>query len=345
SEHEKNHSDKPFFLFLAFTEPHFPIQALPEDIEIYKNRYTAGWDALRQERYNRIKNLGITSCQLPELEPNIYPSWNITKKKMIEVFGSGECNRAVPWDSLTPEQKAFQPIKMAIHAAMVYRMDIEIGRVIEKVKSMGVFDDTVIFFLSDNGASAEMIVRGDGHDASAPPGSGKTFLSIGPGWSSAANTPFRLHKSWVHEGGISTPFIVRWGNGIKDKGKFRTTPAHIIDFVPTVLEIASGRSKSPLNYHDAPPMPGKSLLSAFGKDKTIPRDYLWWFHEGNRALRVGDWKLVSISNMTYELYNIKEDRAESNNLASKYPRKVATLSKKWDAILNEFTAQAKKDLK
>lgn len=345
SEHEKNHSNKPFFLFLAFTEPHFPIQALPEDIEIYKNRYTAGWDALRQERYIRIKKLGITSCQLPELEPDVYPSWNMTTEKMVEVFGSGECNRAVTFDSLTPEQKAFQPIKMAIHAAMVHRMDIEIGRVLEKIKSMGVFDDTLIFFLSDNGASAEMIVRGDRHDASAPPGSGKTFLSIGPGWSSAANTPFRLHKSWVHEGGISTPFIVHWGNAIKDKGKFRTTPAHIIDFVPTVLEIISGSQKSPLNYPDAPPLPGKSLLPAFEKDKTIRREYLWWFHEGNRAIRVGDWKLVCDHKKPYELYNIKKDRSESHNLASKYPGKVAKLSKKWEDILNEFLAQATKNLK
>lgn len=346
SEHEKNYSNRPFFLFLAFTEPHFPLQALPEDIEIYKNRYTAGWDALRQERYKKIKKLGLADCALPKLEPDILPSYNVPEKKMIETFGEGECRYAIPWKKLTPEQKAFQPIKMAIHAAMVHRMDIEIGRVIEKIKSMGVYDDTIIFFLSDNGASAEMIVRGDRHDRTAPPGSAKTFLSLGPGWSSAANTPFRLHKSWVHEGGISTPFIVHWPEGITtERGKIRNNPAHLIDFVPTVLELVTGSPEPKTKHPDAPPMPGKSLVPVFARDNTVTHDYLWWYHDDNKAIRVGDWKLVCDHKKPWELYNIKKDRAESKNLASRYPEKVKELSQKWEEILNEFIAQASKDLK
>lgn len=346
SEHQTNHSDKPFFLFLAFTEPHFPLQALPQDIEIYKNRYLSGWDALRQERYKRIKKLGLANCGLPGLDSNIFPAWNLPEKKMIEIFGNGECAMAIPWKELTPEQKAYQPTKMAIHAAMVHRMDIEIGRVLEKVRSMGVFDNTVIFFLSDNGASAEMIVRGDGHDTNAAPGSAKTFLSLGPGWSSAANTPFRLHKSWVHEGGISTPFIIRWGDRITlERGKIRTNPAHIIDFVPTVLDIVSGNPEPPVKRPDAPPLPGKSLVPVLARDNSVSHDYLWWFHEKSKAIRVGDWKLVCDRTNGWELYNIKKDRAESKNLASKYPEKVKELNDKWESILNQFIADASKDLK
>ncbi|MGC8743654.1 MAG: arylsulfatase [Verrucomicrobiia bacterium] len=346
SEHQTNHNDKPFFLFLAFTEPHFPLQALPQDIEIYKDRYLSGWDVLRQERYKRIKKLGLANCGLPGLDSNIFPAWNLPEKKMIEIFGNGECGRAIPWKELTPEQKAYQPIKMAVHAAMVHRMDIEIGRVLEKVRSMGVFDNTVIFFLSDNGASAEMIVRGDGHDTNAAPGSAKTFLSLGPGWSSAANTPFRLHKSWVHEGGISTPFIIRWGDKITlERGKIRTNPAHIIDFVPTVLDIVSGNPEPPIKRPDAPPLPGKSLVPVLAHDNSVSHNYLWWFHEKSKAIRVGDWKLVCDRTNGWELYNIKKDRAESKNLASKYPEKVTELNDKWESILNQFIADASKDLK
>ncbi|MGC8830578.1 MAG: arylsulfatase [Verrucomicrobiia bacterium] len=345
SEHQTNYSDKPFFLFLAFTEPHFPLQALQQDIDMYKDRYKAGWDALRLERYKRIKKLGLADCGLPGLEPDVYPSWNLPQQRMVQVFGEGECGRAIPWKELTAEQKAFQPIKMAIHAAMVHRMDIEIGRVLEKLRLMGVFEDTVIFFLSDNGASAEMIVRGDGHDTNAAPGSAKTFLSLGPGWSSAANTPFRLHKSWVHEGGISTPFIVHWGNGIiKDRGGIRKNPGHLIDFVPTVLDLVSGSVEPPIKHPDAPPLPGKSLVPVFYRDNSVSHDYLWWYHDGNKAIRVGDWKLVCDHKKPWELYNLKKDRAESKDLASRYPEKVRELSQKWESILNEFIAQATKDL-
>lgn len=342
-EHQKNYPDKPFFSFLAFTQPHFPLQALQEDIEVYKDRYKAGWDVLREERYKNIKKLGIAKCRLPELEPQTFPSWNMPNPKLIDTFGEGECGRAFPWNILTDEQKRFQSIKMAIHAAMIHRMDIEIGRVIEKIKSMGVFENTVVFFLSDNGASAEIIVRGDGHDKTASPGSNRTFLSLGPGWSSAANTPFRLHKSWVHEGGICTPFIVYWEKGITAKGQLRHNPAHVIDFVPTILELA-GCDISKAFHPQAPPPPGKSLVPVFKKDNTIQHEYLWWFHEGNKAIRVGDWKLVCERNKPWELYNLKNDRSEVKNLADKNPKKVKELAQKWDEIMQLFLSHATNDL-
>src|SRR5262249_36728896 len=158
---------------------------------------------------------------------------------------------------LSAEQREFQANKMAIHAAMVDRMDREIGRVLAQLKAMGALQNTLIFFLSDNGASAEIMVRGDGHDPHAECGTGATFLSIGPGWSSLANTPFRRHKTWVHEGGISTPFIVHWPQGIAARGELRHTPGHIIDIVPTVLEVVVEKPLERSDGQPLPPAPGK----------------------------------------------------------------------------------------
>ena len=227
AEHQAQHPGQPFLLYLAFTSPHFPLHALPEDIALYRDRYQAGWDALRQERYGKMTRMGLINCPLSRLDPGVVPSWNLPEAELRESIGPGEAARAAAWSELSEEQKQFQPVKMAIHAAMVHRMDIEIGRVLAQLKAMGAADNTAIFFVSDNGASAEEIIRGDKHDRTAPPGSARTFLSIGPGWSSAANTPFRLHKSWVHEGGISTPLIVNWPKGIPARGELRTDPGHL----------------------------------------------------------------------------------------------------------------------
>jgi arylsulfatase len=156
----------------------------------------------------------------------------------LEILGAGEVNRPLPWEALTPEQRKFQIEKMAIHAAMIESMDQQVGRILAQLEAMGVVDDTLVLFASDNGASAEIMVRGEGHDPLAPPGSRKTFVCLGPGWSSCANTPFRRHKTWVHEGGIATPWIVHWPRGVSAKGELRTQPVHVIDVVPTVLELA-----------------------------------------------------------------------------------------------------------
>src|SRR5207248_10069789 len=168
-ERHATHPGQPFFLYLAFTAPHVPLHALPEDIAIYKERYVAGWDALREERYARMTKMGLINCSLSKRQPDIAPSWNLPEEKLRQEIGAGEVGRAVEWDGLTAEQKTFQPIKMALHAAMIHRMDIEIGRVLEQLKKMGAYDNTAIFFASDNGASAEQIIRGDRHDPSAPP--------------------------------------------------------------------------------------------------------------------------------------------------------------------------------
>ena len=338
--HQATNREQPFLLYLAFNAPHFPLQALPQDIALYQDRYRAGWDALRQERFARMTKMGIINCPLSKLQPDVTPSWNLPEQKLREEIGPGEVGRAVAWDSLTPEEKKFQPIKMALHAAMIHRMDIEIGRVLDQLKTMGAFENTVIFFVSDNGASAEQIIRGDRHDRTAAPGSAGTYLSIGPGWSSAANTPFRLHKSWVHEGGITTPLIVHWPQGIRARGELRQSPGHLIDLAPTILELAGGAWPATLDGKPVPAPAGKSLVPVFAKDRSVSHDYFWWYHDGNRAVRVGDWKLVADHQKPWELYDLRTDRSESKDLAAQQPDRVKELAAIWAKRAEEFREDA-----
>jgi arylsulfatase len=288
--------------------------------------------------------MGLINCPLSPLDPEIIPGWNLSEKVLQSRIGPGEASRAIPWSRLTAAQQQFQPIKMAIHAAMIHRMDTEIGRVLQQLKAMDAFDNTLIFFLSDNGASAEQMIRGDGHDPAAAPGSAKSFLCIGPGWSSAANTPFRLHKSWVHEGGITTSLIVHWPRGIAARGELRHDPGHLIDLAPTILDVAGGRWPPTLDSQPVPPPPGKSLVPALAKDGSVTHDYFWWYHIGNRAIRMGDWKLVAAIDSPWELYDLRTDRSESHNLAAQQPDKVQQMEEAWTRHLEEFRRLALKDL-
>jgi arylsulfatase A-like enzyme len=342
-EHADKHPDRPFFAFLAFTAPHFPLQAPPEDVARYRKTYLAGWDAMREQRWERLQGMHIPGASLSAIERDIGPPYPFPDA--IKKLGPNELNRPLPWKDLTAEQREFQANKMAVHAAMVDRMDREIGRVLAQVKAMGATDNTLVFFLSDNGASAEIMVRGDGHDPTAECGTGATFLSIGPGWSSLANTPFRRHKTWVHEGGISTPLIVQWPKGFTARGEVRRTPGHIIDFVPTILEAAGGKRFEQWGGKQVPPAPGKSLVPVFARDGTVTHDSLWWLHEGNRALRVSDWKIVAAGkDRPWELYDLGKDRSETRNLATDKPEKVRELAMIWERQSNEYAALASKDL-
>jgi arylsulfatase len=289
-----------------------------------------------------MRDMGIVNSADAPLEPDVIPGWNFPAEKLREMIGEGEVARAVPWKSLSDEQKRFQATKMAIHAAMVDRMDQEIGRVLAQIKAMGDFEDTLICFVSDNGASAEQIIRGDMHDQSAPPGSGKSYLCLGPGWSSASNTPHRLHKSWVHEGGISSPLIVQWPNGIAARNEIRHDPCHFIDILPTVLDVAGMTNvTSTWNGQVGPPLPGMSLRPAFTRDNAINHEFLYFHHMTNRAIRVGDWKLVAKGkDGPWELYNLKTDRCESKNLAAKRPDKVEKMSALWQQCEDRFRRQA-----
>jgi len=341
-DHAANHASKPFFQYVAFIAPHFPLHALPEDIARYRDRYLAGWEIMREARFGRQKQMGIVNTTLSALEREVGPPYAFPDA-MVKL-GSGEVNRPLPWSELTEQQQLFQATKMAIHAAMVGRIDREIGRIVAQLKAMDAFENTLIFFASDNGASAEIMVRHGGHDPQAAPGSAATYLCLGPGFSSACNTPFRRHKTWVHEGGISTPLIVHWPNGIKVRNELRHTPAHVIDIVPTVLEVAGIQKPDEWNGEPIPPAPGKSLVPAFANDLTITRDCLWWLHEGNRAVRVGDWKLVAAKGDPWELYDLATDRAEQHNLAAERPEKGKELEKVWQHQTDSFTELARKTL-
>ncbi len=349
--HQEQAPDQPFFQFLAFHSPHFPLHARPEDIERYSERYLDGWDELRVERHARQTEMGIHDGALSALDEDSGPPYHFPDA--FELLGPGEVNRPVPWAELSLEQQKFQATKMAIHAAMIDRMDIEIGRVLDQIRAMGEFDNTLVMFLSDNGASAEIMVRGDGHDPGASPGSAGTYLCLGPGFSSAANTPFRLHKTWVHEGGIATPLIAHWPAGIAARGELRSAVGHVIDIAPTMLDLA-GLSTAP--DPGAPTFAGTTLAPVFDRDGPL-HDTLWFFHEGNRALRRDDWKIlhtvttrddrwVSVEEPEnaregeWALFDLNADRAEQHDVAASHPEVVEELDSVWNEWRERFIREA-----
>lgn len=334
TEHQNDHKDVPFFTYLAFAAPHFPLHALPQDIAKYEETYTSGWENIRQKRHQRMTALGFPEVALSPVMPDLGPPYHFPDH--LKILGDDEVNRPVPWDSLTPSQQKFQARKMAIHAAMIDRMDQEIGRIIAHLKKSDQFKDTLILFLSDNGASAEIMVRGDGHDPKAPMGSAETYLCLGPGWSTTANTPFRKHKTWTHEGGVATPLIAHWPTGITPQKEFRHTPAHAIDIFPTLLELAGTKASS-----SGPNRPGKTLAPIFKADSMNHHEELWWSHEGNHAILKDGWKAVSSNQQAWELYHLKEDRSETENLAAEHPEKLKKLIDLWNARAEQYLTDAK----
>lgn len=341
-EHAEKYREQPFFEYLAFTSPHFPLQAPAEDIARYREKYLRGWEVMREERWQRQQKIGIGGAVLSAIEREVGPPYAFPAA--LAKLGANEVNRPLPWSELSEGQREFQVTKMAIHAAMVDRMDREIGRVLDQIKAMGALENTIILFMSDNGASAEMMVRGDGHDPAAPPGSAATFLSLGPGWSSVANTPFRRHKTWVHEGGISTPLVVRWPKGISARGELRQSASHFVDLLPTILEVAGGKRPESWAGQPVPPAPGRSLVPEFAKDGAVQRESLWWQHEGNRALRAGNWKIVaSGKDSPWELYDLTSDRSETRNLAGEQPEKLRELVAVWDRQTAQYQELARRD--
>ena len=331
-EHARERGAQPFFLYAAFHAPHFPLQAPREDIEKYKDRFAEGWDTEREKKWQRMRRMKLIDCSLAPLEPNMWTNWNTPDAELMAKIGPGEVTRAVPWSSLSPEQKQFQRLKMAIHAAMITRMDVEIGKLLDQVRRMGALDNTVVLFLSDNGASSEQLIRGDGHDSSAPPGSERTHLGLGPGWSSCSNAPFRLHKSWVNEGGIASPLIVHWPAGIRDRNQLRHDPCHFVDVLPTLVDLAGGKAQSTTG-----PPAGKSIAPAFAKDGSVGREFLYFNHNHNRALRVGDWKLIATGDSgPWELYDLARDRCEQKNLSGSMGDRVNQMAAKWKSVDDDF---------
>ncbi len=328
---EARKQGKPFFEYLAFNAPHFPLHAKPEDINKYKDTYTKGWDAIRESRLARQAEIGLL-----DKATMLTPRSNYITRKDFQRTGENPA-----WDTLEADRRADLARRMAIFAAMVESMDRNIGRVIDDLKRHNQLDDTLIFFLSDNGACAEWDPFGF-DDGSGPKntlhkgeqldrmGSASTYHSYGSGWANAGNTPFRLYKHYAHEGGISSPFIVHWPNGITAKNQYRDQVGHIIDVMATCVGVSGATYPKERVGIAVTPMEGRSLRPAFD-DKPIEREALYWEHEGNRAIRVGDWKLVAEEGKAWELYDMKKDRVELDDLASAMPDKVKEMSAQWGA--------------
>jgi arylsulfatase len=311
---EAHPEDRPFFLYLAYTAPHFPLHAKPEDIDKYLGSYMEGWDSLRIRRYRKMREIGLIDEQWPLTSP------------MEDVR---------PWSDLDEPEKKEYDRRMAVYAAQIDNMDQGIGRIVKALENRGMLENTVILFLSDNGGTAEYISRGDPDPQMI--GSEESYESYRKPWATMSNTPLRLFKQWVHEGGISTPLIVHWPHGIRDKGAFRYQVGHVIDIMPTCLELAG--AKYPDLYLGQPilPMEGVSLVSSFNGGKTVERT-LFWEHQATRAVRVGEWKLVANRASstqpyigTWELYNLDTDRSETIDLREAHHEKVLELDSLWDA--------------
>jgi arylsulfatase len=313
NEHAQQQAGQPFFLYLAYTAAHWPMQARPADIARYKGKYDQGYAPVRQARYERMKQLGL-----------VPPGWPLSPQ-----FGE--------WDKV--ERKDWEARCMEVYAALIDNMDQGVGRLVAALKANGQFDNTLILYLQDNGACAETVGRNPGAAGKGKakskgpvpmPGPENTYIAYGEAWANVSNTPFRLYKHYVHEGGISTPLIAHWPRGITRRGQFEAQPGHLIDVMATCVDVAGVKYPTERAGHAVQPMEGRSLVPAFG-GKPIQREALFWEHEGNRALRVGDWKLVAKgAGGPWELYDVKRDRTEMTDLAATQPDRVKNMVTTWN---------------
>ena len=307
---EARQANKPFFLYLPFNAPHFPLMAPAELIAKYRGKYRAGWDRMRQERYQRQVRMGLIDAKWPlsPREPD-----------------------TPAWDSLSDQQRDRFDHQMAVYAAMIEGIDTAVGTLVKGLEARGALDNTLIFFMSDNGANAES--GPDGRFNGDPPGGPNSDLYLGMNWAAVGSTPFRRFKHFTHEGGISSPLIVSWPRGIAAvrRGAIERQPAHVIDIMATVTAATGAAYPRAYKDHAIQPMEGVSLRAALdGRPLNRPRP-LFWEHEGNRAVRSGNWKIVSVYPEAWELYDIAADRVERNNVAARHPDIVKRLSDEWDA--------------
>lgn len=312
-EHFARDKNKPFFLYLAYTSPHWPLHALQAEIDKYKDVYTLGWDAIRKERFERQKKLGLI------------PADAVLSPRDAEVEA---------WESVPAEKKKEMAMRMAIYAAQIDIMDQGIGRVVAKLKEENQLDNTLIFFLSDNGACAEFISSGK---SKAVDGTSETFESYRINWANASSTPFKEFKHYTYEGGIATPLVVHWPKGIKPSldNSFVSDYGHITDIMATCVDVA--KAHYPVNYqgHKIQPMEGKSLAPHFS-GASNNRGKIYWEHEANIAMRDGKWKMVaktpqggSFDKSSVHLYDLDADRTEMNDLSSKYPQRLEAMYADW----------------
>jgi arylsulfatase A-like enzyme len=301
---------EPFFLYLAYTAPHWPLHALPEDIAKYRGRYVAGWTALRAERFERMQQMGLLDDR-----------WSLSEADPA----------AADWDALSDEQRDRMDLKMAIYAAQIDRMDQNIGRVLDALEETGELDNTFIFFLSDNGACSETGPLG--HDFwgnGVEPGGVDSYQSYGLSWSNAGNTPFRKHKQFTHEGGISTPLIVR-GPDVVGAGRLTAQVGHVLDLMATCCDLAGAAYPEQFDGRPVLSTTGRSLVPVLEGAARTPHEILFWEHMGHRAVRWGDWKLVSTRGRPWELYDIARDRSEQHDLSEEHPDVVEELRQRYRA--------------
>ena len=349
SEHKGNN---PFFLYIAHTAPHWPMHALPEDIEKYKGRYDEGWEVIRAARYQRQLEMGL-----------IDPKWKLSPRD------------AEPWSEA--KNKEWEIRLMEVYAAMVDRLDQGLGRVIEALEKRKMMDNTLILFIADNGGCAEGMGRKEGiqYKDSDPevlkpmkatdlqmdmiprrtregvvmkqgtevmPGGADTYHGYGRAWANVSNTPFREYKHWVHEGGIGTPLVAHWPKGIAPqlRGKFEHQPAHLIDLMATCVDLGRAEYPKEANGQKIVPMQGVSLKPAFSGKKLGRENPIFWEHEGNRAIRIGKWKLVAKgANGAWELYDLNADRSELNDLSEKHQERTKEMADRWEAWAIEAKAK------
>jgi arylsulfatase len=336
---ESAEDDSPFFMYVAYTAAHWPMHALEKDVAKYKGRYDGGYDAIRRARYERMQKIGLinSDCKYS----NTVGDWEQVKNRDWEI----RC--------------------MEVYAAMVDNMDQGIGRIVGALESTEQLDNTLILFLQDNGGCAESLGRSSRGKWTEPtkepvlpplkvnelqpamipastrsgfptiqgpgamPGPDGTYIAYGRAWANASNTPFREYKHWVHEGGISTPLIAHWPLGIKRRGDLEHQPGHLIDVMATCVDISGAQYPTTFQDEKIKPLEGHSLRPAF-KGEKIQREAIYWEHEGNRAVRVGDWKLVAKgANGAWELYNIAKDRSELRELSAEHPDKAKQLTDMW----------------
>ncbi|TWT93584.1 arylsulfatase [Neorhodopirellula pilleata] len=340
-EHHENSGDQPFFMYVAFTAAHWPMHALEKDIAKHEGKYDAGYDAIRDARYQRMIDLGL-----------------IRRDNTVNFPIPSNAKETKHWD--------WDKRNMEVYAAMIDSMDQGIGRLVESLKATGQLDNTLICFLQDNGGCAEGYGRGGmgGPRADAPSlpaladdylqphmtpkqsrdgfpmrtgkgsmaGPADTAIGYGEAWASVSNTPFREYKHYVHEGGISTPLVVHWPKGFSRRGDLETTPGHLIDLMATAVDVSG--ATYPDTFHNGQkikPMEGRSLAPVF-RGEPLQRDAIYWEHEGNRAVRVGDMKLVAKgAKGPWELYDLSVDRSEQNDLSAEQPKLKKQLIAKWQA--------------
>ena len=315
--------DGPFFMYVAYTAPHWPLHAPEEDIARYEGQYRGGWEELRTGRHEKLKSEGVVD-----------EKWEISPRD----------SDSPPWDEVT--EPDWQDIRMAAYAAQIDRMDQGVGRILAALRSAGVVDNTLIMFLSDNGGCAEFLAE----DGSMPqparyggvnpdgtpvvvgnipglrPGGPQTFMSYDLPWANASNTPFRRFKRWTHEGGISTPLILSWPARIREPGIVHS-PVHLIDIMPTCLDAAAARHPSERAGQQTIPLEGESMLPAIERREWARERPIVWEHEGSRAVRQGQWKLVSAIGGGWELYDMERDRTELDDLYVRNRSKAQELEK------------------